>query len=174
LHSHPNYNARLARLFEFGMGEPIGWNDDELADVLRHQLKSSLLADLKPLASQMEALGLTIISADAPQLDKFEDLFNHPNPNLALLRLAKDFAKTADSHLEDPLPSAVATALYLLIIAVAMIRHSEKITVMSDAELRGGFEWTESQEWIDESLRNIAKTALALLDSPNGQATDFG
>ena len=160
---HRKQNPRLARLFEFAMGEPTDWDEEELGDVLRHQLKTSLLADLRPLASEIDALGLVTVSSAMPPPDTFDDLLGHPKPNLALLRLAKDFAKTADNRLEDPLPTAVARALYISIIAAAIVRHAEKISVMSDAELRSGFEWILAREWITEPLRQLARNALAEL-----------
>ena len=163
LRSNRHDNSRLDRLFELGMGQPVAWDDWELAAILRHQLTVSLLADLKPLASQLQHIGLASQSAGGGPPQTFADLLRHPKPNLALLRLAKDFAKTADARLEDPLPSPVTTALYLSVIAAALVRHSERISAMTDSELRAGFEWTASQPWIGARLRQLARRAVALL-----------
>ena len=160
---HRNHNPRLARLFEFGMGKQIDWRNDELADILREQLVSPLLADLRPLASQLDSLGLKSMSSSNPPLNTFGDLLRHPHPTLSLLSLAKDFAKTADGRLEDPLPPAVASALYTSIIAAAIVRHESKITAMDDAELRAGLEWVQNQDWIDDFMRQLARSALGVL-----------
>jgi len=165
LRSNRDNNSRLGRLFELGLGEPIHWSDEELADILRHQLRSSLLAELKPLASQVEPLGLAGNSPGVPPLNTFEDLLNHPSPNPMLLRIAKDFAKTADNRFDHGLPPAVATALYMCLIAAGIVRGVGKITLMDDSELRTGLEWVQNQAWIDESKRQLAADALGALKS---------
>ena len=163
MRSHRDNNSRLGRLFELGLGEPIHWSDEELADILRHELRSSLLGELKPLASQIESLGLVYSSPGVPPLNTFEDLLNHPNPNPVLLRIAKDFAKTADNRFDHDLPPAVATALYMCLIAAGIVRGIGKITLMDDSELRIGLEWVQKQAWIEESKRRLAADALDAL-----------
>ena len=152
---------RLEHLLAIGTGDFVDWGDRELADILQHQLQAPLLADLRPHASQIQSLGLENRGPDAMPLDTFGDLLSHPCPTLDLLRLAKDFAKGADSRINDPLPAAIAQALYLLVIAAALLAHGERITSMDDAALREGLAWVASQKWVDRSQRRIAANALA-------------
>ena len=162
MRQHPRYNNRLARFFEIASGKTVGWDDRELFDIFHHQLRAPLLADLRPLASELKSLGLSDVATCDPPLTTFADLLNHPCPKLSLLNLAKDFAKAADSRLETPLPSPVATALYILIIAAALVIHGKKITDMDHTAMQNGLTWVEHQDWIDATLRELAARAMAV------------
>jgi hypothetical protein len=153
---------RLGLLFAIGSGEVIGWDEAQLSRILRRQLKTSLLSELRPLASQIHALGIDISPGRRP-IETFDDLLKHPCPNVALLVLAKDFAKTVDCRLEDPLPTEVGSVLYLLLIAAALVRCSTKITKMDNNELREGFEWLQGCVWVDAPMRQLAADALGLI-----------
>jgi hypothetical protein len=151
----------LARLLAIGSGEFFGWGELELEEILRHQLRAPLLADLRPDASQIRKLGLEIAGSDPEPPETFGDLLDHPGPSVALLSLAKDYAKTADKRLDDPLPPPVAQALYVLLIAAAFVRLGERISTMDDAALRVSLSWAADQQWIEDSHRQLANDALA-------------
>ena len=153
----------LARLFEVGSGAVIGWDKSDLAEIFEHQLRSPLLPDLRPSADRIQSLGLAGRSNAGVPLKTFGDLLAHPAPPLPLLQLAKDFAKTADQRADHPLRAEVASALYELTIAAAILRHRTKMTTMAPADLKKGLEWTQQQPWIGIPFRQMAADALALL-----------
>lgn len=153
--------SSLARLFEISDGHPVEWSESDLPDIFYHQLSASLLNDLRPDANIIQSLGLKGDVKDEPPLHTFGDLLSHPSPPLALLKLAKDFAKLADDRPDDPLPPTVATTLYLLLIAAALVRCNERITAMSNTELRSALEWLEGHPWLNESMRQLALDAKA-------------
>lgn len=156
-------SSRLATLLEIGLGRFVGWNENDWAEILRHQLASPLLSELKPDAGRIRFLGIDAGSLCGFQLKTFADLLKHPKPPLPLLRLAKDFAKSADGRSGGPLPPEVAQALYVALIAIAIVRHGERITTMNDATLCRNLNWAIGSEWMDGSIRQIATEALATL-----------
>jgi hypothetical protein len=165
LSARPNDNqdSRLSRLFEIGFGNAVGWGEGELANILDHQLRAPILADLQPNATLLQSLGLGKVRRGDAALETFGDLLKHPRPPLLLLQLAKEFAKTADNQLFDPLPPPVAEALYLLIIAAALVRNGQRITTMDDEEFLTGLEWLANQQWIAAPWRELAADAQAAL-----------
>src|ERR1700722_6171663 len=124
-------SPNLARLFSIGKGSYLGWDEPELAKILRAQLRAPLLSSLKPKASEIHDLVAEARSSDSPLPETVGELLVHPNPPLSLLRLAKDFAKSSDSG-SDPVPPAVATALYTSVIAAALARHGKRISALDD------------------------------------------
>src|SRR5580658_4019825 len=98
-------SPQLAQLFAIGRGEFIGWGESDLAKILLAQLQAPLLASLKPSASEVQSIIGKANSVDPVLPERLGDLLAHPSPPLSLLRLAKDYAKSADSG-PDPLPPA--------------------------------------------------------------------
>jgi hypothetical protein len=145
----------------FCMTEGSGLKRTVLARIFRVQLGRPLLGALRPLATNLQSLGLAAPSLDGRPLETFGDLFQHPSPPLPLLRLAKDFAKCADTTTTaGQVPADIATALYFLTIATAILRHRSCITTLNIMELEEGLEWTSRQPWLDAPIRQVAATAL--------------
>jgi hypothetical protein len=155
----------LAGLFEICSGKSIGWGDADLTEIFEHQLRTPLLQDMRAAPAVIQLLDSAMFATLEQPLKTFGDLFRHSNPPIELLRSVKDFAKTSDGPMEDALPAPVASALYTLAIAAAMARLGARITTMSDAELRQGFDWVIAQSWIDAPIRQLAVEALATLRS---------
>jgi hypothetical protein len=148
----------LASLFEIYDANAIHWSEADLKEMFQHQLRTPLLEDLRPAPNMVQYLDSTVLAAGCQPLNTFGDLLRHSNPPIELLRLVKEFAKNSDG--DDALPSPVASAMYALIIATAMVRLDVRITTMNDAELRQGLHWVIAQAWIEQPMRQMAVEAF--------------
>ena len=99
-------------------------------------------------------------------LRTFGDLLHHRQPPLELLELTKRFAKDCRKHPDGSLPDEIATALYFLSIAAAIVKCGRRITGMDDQSLAYSLDWTLKQAWLDEPLGELLQAALAAVDSP--------
>jgi hypothetical protein len=145
---------RLARLFGLDERGRHLWQADELSHILAHQLSTPLFFDTSRL---------TAVTVGGQSLRSFGDLFRHPSPPLDLLRLTKEFAKASDDRVEDPLPPEIATVLYYGVIAVALVRHGQRISSLDDGRLREGIEWVLGQPWVDSETRRVFAEAAGVL-----------
>ncbi len=139
------------------------WHDDELAEILQHQLQAPLLFDL---AGVMESVDLTIPRDEMAAIGSFGELLQHSSPPLTLLKLMKEFAKSSDRAGEAPLPPEIATALYYASIAAALARHGERISRLTPDELHDGLEWGLQQPWLNNPgnpLRDLLAEALVIV-----------
>jgi hypothetical protein len=132
------------------------WREEELADILLHQLGVPLLFDLREMPA---------VADDAPTVlpGTFGSLLFDENPPLPLLRLMKEFAKSSDKGLHNPLPPPVATVLYYAAILAARIRHGAQISALTQQELESGLAWALRQRWIDERTRGFFRLGLDIL-----------
>jgi hypothetical protein len=96
-------------------------------------------------------------------LKSFSDLFHHPAPPIELLELVKNFAKANLDHPESGLPGEIASALYYISIASALIHLDSRISQLPDSDLRRGLRWTEEQAWLDEKTKGLLAQALKKL-----------
>lgn len=156
---HLNKLSNLSRLIAISAGRPVNWLDADLADILDHELSSSLLYVLKPPAELILSLGSEAAKVGAGNLATLGDLLRHPAPPISLLRLANDVANTADTREDDPLPARIGTALYFLTIAAAIVRYGKNISSMDETGVRTGLKWVSDQNWIAGSLRELAAAA---------------
>jgi hypothetical protein len=136
----------LARLFSAG-AQGTTWSHADLGAVLRHQLSAPLLVDLRRLPHWP--------GAEAGPSGNFGELLAHPCPPLELLRLTKEFAKAADQQEDRPLPVEVATMLYYAAIVAALVGCGERISRLSDDELRQGVAWALAQPFIAPQVRPL-------------------
>jgi hypothetical protein len=130
-----------------------------MADVLELPLAKWAKVEAIPARREIRVGSL----GGGPGITSIRDLLIHPQPPLNYLRAAKEMAKSADSRGSESLPPPVASALYLCMIATALVRYGQNITRMADPELRRGLGWVAKQQWIEESLRNLASDALLAL-----------
>ena len=151
--------TRLANLM--GLQDDLTlWSSEELGQILRHQMAAPLLVDLCPddAANRQKFQELTCNSS-AP-MESFDDLLHHPAPPLDLLMRAKRFAKASSHNPDSPLPQEVATVLYYLTMLTALLRCRQRITRMSDTDLRNGLEWVLRQPWITDEIRRMCDEGL--------------
>jgi hypothetical protein len=160
LHSTPK---GLAALFNSGSEGVRLWRPEELAAIFRHQLTAPVLVDLGrfDVGTAAKLKGLT--DSQGLLLKSFSELFHHPTPPLELLALTKDFAKANMNHPESALPGEVATAIYYLSIATAAVRLGERISQLTDADLRRGYAWTCAQHWVDPETKRLLLNAIECL-----------
>jgi len=151
---------QLSTLMASGEERAPLWRPEELAAIFRHQMSAPVLMDLGSFdprtASQLKAL----TAAQGLLLSSFADLFNHANPPVQLLQMVKDFAKTNLDHPESGLPREIATALYYLSIATALVRLETRISQLPDEDLLRGLRLTQEQSWLDERTKSLLAEAL--------------
>jgi hypothetical protein len=151
---------RLAHLLETsGKGGP-GWRAEDLAAIFRHQLSVPIADDLRDLSPDRTQELCSLASSQGVLLRSFADLFLHPHPPVELLALTKAFAKDHRKRPDSPLPPEIATMLYYASIAVAISRCGQRLTRLSDADLREGLTWARDQSWIDQRMRAVFEDAL--------------
>jgi len=139
------------------------WRPAELEALLRHQMAAPVQVDLSSLAPALAEQLRGLSDAQALTLRSFADLFQHPQPPVELLRLVKDFAKAAHESSEGPLPPEIARVLYYASIAAALARLKTRITSLSDVQLREGFGWVQTRDWIDPATKELVNQALPCL-----------
>jgi hypothetical protein len=159
------------RLFDLlGLGEDDGpqWGPDELAAIFRHQMSAPVLVDLGGFEPQKAARLRVLTEAQGLLVRSFADLFRHPSPPLELLRLTKDFAKANLNHPEALLPPEIATVLYYASLAAALVKRNERITRLSNADLREGLTRAVMHPWLDEETKQLLIEALRKLPPAHG------
>jgi hypothetical protein len=161
-------SAKVAGIMAVGETPARVWRPDELAAVFRHQMAAPVSVDLAALDPTLSGQLRVLSNATGLLLKSFNELLHHPNPPLELLRMVKDFAKLNRDRSESLLPGEVATVLYYLTIAAALVRLDERITTLSDHELKCGFIWAIEQKWIDDPARELLGLAEGKLPGTTG------
>lgn len=131
------------------------WKPEELGEVFQHQLAAPVELDLGSLGEEAtHGLGAALSTADPP-IWSFRDLFHHPRPPVALLKMTKEFAKACQGRPAGLLPEEIATMLYVLSIVTAWTRCGSRITKLDAEGLNYSLRWALDQTWVDESTRTI-------------------
>lgn len=159
---------KLAALMATGVEHATLWRADELAAMFRHQLSAPVVVDLGSFDARTATRLRTLSEAQGLLLKSFADLFHHPSPAKELLELVKDFAKTNLDHPESGLPTEIASVLYYTSIAAALVHLNERISKLSDTDLRNGLRWAQQQPWLDEKTRGLLAEASKKLSTGEG------
>jgi hypothetical protein len=155
----PGDAVSIARLFQVAeAADTSWWCKEDLNAILQHQLDVPLSFDRGQTAGA-ENGG----NPDQSMAQTFRDLLSSDQPSLELLQRLKEFAKSSDTRVQNPLPTPVALVLYYWAIVAARMRCEVKISRMSDADLRRGIAWITHQAWLDKSTRQFFGTALNAL-----------
>ena len=166
-HSAPVPPDRWARLVEVTDNVEWEWDQDELRDVLVHQLSAPVEFELEGVRSG----GSPATSpAELAAVHSFEELFQLASPPLELLRLTKDYAKAHLLHPDRTLAKEVATVLYYASTALALTCHNSRISTASDKVLCQNFQWCASQPWMDPALQKLFQKAMVRLSSCPAEA----
>jgi hypothetical protein len=144
------------------------WQPQELAAVLRHQLTAPIQFDLGQFDPAASARLRLLSESQGLLLQSFAELFRHPNPPIELLEMTKDFAKANRQAPAGVLPGEISAAIYYLSIAAAWVRRGVRISKLGDAELRAGFGWLRSQNWVDAEMRTLLGLACERLPAATG------
>jgi hypothetical protein len=155
----------LAEMMDAGDTDRVLWQEEEYGAILECQLSAPLDFDLSYLGEQTRERVRTLCSGQRPPITSFHDLLHHACPPVELLRLAKEFARAAQSrsdllppaHGVPLLPSDVALLLYTLSIVVAMTKCGCRITKLDDQALRHSFAWALNLSWVDEPTRELLR-----------------
>jgi hypothetical protein len=139
------------------------WQPEELGAIFRHQMSAPILVDLGGFDPVTAARLKTLSNAQSLLLKSFLDLFLHPVPPIELLTLTKDFAKGNMDQPDSSLPNDVAAVLYYVSIAAALVRLDQRITQLSDAELKRGLEWARGKTWVESRLLRLLDDAVQKL-----------
>lgn len=154
--------AKLAQLIASVNGKEGCWGPEELGDVLRHQLAAPLEVGGVSTVAQMVSISPEDERAIS-EIKNLADLFGHPRPPLALLELAKEFAKSNRECPHGPLPSEVAAVIYFAAIVTALLRCGKRITSLDDKSILAGLDWAVGQQWIGVQMRELFAEGRRLL-----------
>jgi hypothetical protein len=146
---------RLSEVFALGTDKEVSWSTEELRAILANQLSASLESELDYANPALTTKYLSLSQAGRPVPKNLEELFRDPHPSVTLLKLAKDFAKAAQKQPASAIPKDVALVLYYLSIAAGLARRGQRITQLTDDELRQGFDWAQKQPWLVEEARQL-------------------
>ncbi len=147
--------VRLSEVLALASGEKESWRPEELHDILAFQLSAPLEFELEHADRRLSTHFKSLSRAGQPPPRTLGELFRHLQPPVALLNLAKDYAKAAQKQPASGIPKNVALVLYYLSLAAALVRRGRRITQLNDSELRQGFDWALSQPWLVEEARTL-------------------
>ncbi|MFA9479850.1 hypothetical protein ACERK3_16325 [Phycisphaerales bacterium AB-hyl4] len=157
--------GRLACLLDLDVITEGGWLEADLAGILQHQLHAKLVVDDLKNTGHVEQ-SMATMEQNAPQ--SFAALLDHPTPPVAMLQLFKRFAKTSLNGNAGPLPAKVAAVLYYLSIALALLRHNQRISDLADAQLDEGLKWVIAQPWVTKEIKSVAMKGSDLVGGRDG------
>jgi hypothetical protein len=153
----------------------LSWSQDDLRQILAHQLDTPLLYDLGRVGADESSRGndssQTLVNSPCRT---FRDVIYGASPPLPVLELTKEFAKNADRRADAPLPAPVATFLYFGTISVALSVHGVRITSLGEAEISDGLRWLLGQDWLDDAGHALLSRGLAALGTQCRGAAQTG
>lgn len=150
----------LARLLDFDGSQTELWSPVEFREILKHQLGAPIIDDAHRLHVELGKQARAII----PREDlTFGEALLNSHSSQELLSLIKDFAKIHRQHVRNGFPQEIATVLYYTAIAAAFCHRSARISRLSDASLRAGWNWIVEQAWISQPIKSISSAALVRL-----------
>jgi len=147
----------LAAALDMARTNTFIWTPEELSQVWRHLLRSSIRVTMSSRPQLLESDGKPIPGADVA----LEVLLGAPAPSSALLAAVKEFAKPAEARGEETLPLEIARALYLAVIACAKVRSGLAISSLSPEKLGRGMKWMLQQTWLDPATIQLAERAAS-------------
>lgn len=159
----------LSSLLAAGEEDARLWRPDELAAIFKHQVSAPMLVDLGGFDPHTAARLKTLTEAQGLLLKSFADLIHHPAPPLELLELVKNFAKANVDHPESGMPAEIASALYYISIAAALVHRDARLSKLPDADLLRGWTWARGQAWLDEPTSQLLAQAIGKISAgPKG------
>ena len=148
------------------------WSEDELCDLLQHQLSASLVVDLEHLG-QLQMLAAAQLGEGArPPIRSFRDLFQHESPPIELLRLVKTFAQKLLRSPDPTLPRQIALLLYDAAILSARVHYQQRITRIPDDTLRQSAMELLSSPWMDEALGKLLSRGIEQIRPSPGKSPE--
>jgi hypothetical protein len=156
----------LSRLLQLEESSGERWQQNDVAEILRHQLAAPLEFDLGAAGPTVAQSVRRLSGSDDRRITSFADLLRHPCPPVELLDYAKQFFKPGPDGLHPSLPIEVATVLYYAVIATG-IRCGRRVSSLDDGAMRQGFAWAIRQPWLAVDLVPVFREGLERLDGGN-------
>src|SRR6201999_383346 len=101
----------------------------------------------------------TLTAAVESQIHTFGELFLHPNPPVAILKLAKTFFKSrAGAGGERHPEQQIAYIFYLIAILTALVRARTAVSSLTATDLQRGVAWSLRQSWLQGDPRNVLES----------------
>ncbi len=147
-----NLSDALSELIAFDAEGRAIWPAKQLEAMLREPLGIHGGESLQQLLSQAK-----------PPIHSVQELLEHPNPPLELLKAVKDLSKRHKADRQSVLSPEMGLLLYYGSIAAALVRRGQRITRLRDDDLRNGFTWVIKQSWAGEQVRELFRQALRKL-----------
>lgn len=162
-HLEQSSPGRLAQMLGVVFERDPAWTKDELGSVLAHQLDAPLRQELVRAFGPEAARNGRLVPTGQGPAQTFAGVLFDTEPDVVLLVQIKEFAKTQRATPQALIPRNVATVIYLLSIAAALVHGGERITSLQDPPLREAFEWALRLSWIDDNCSALlSKAALRL------------
>jgi hypothetical protein len=156
----------LARIMNLDEPTAEGWNERDLAAMVRHQMSAPLNFDLTSIelkATKAEARNQTLTGAANKRIQSFEELLFHREPALELLRLSKEFFKRRVKDCTKDSPEwQVAYLFYLLSILAAGTRTGQ-LSKLAPGEMCRAIRWALDQPWADAKTKELLSQAYQRL-----------
>jgi len=153
---------QLAKIMNLDEATPNGWDERDLAAMVRHQMSAPLTFDLTSIelkAAKAAARDESLTGAAKQRIKTFEDLLFHREPPLELLRLSKEFFKSRTKACrKDSAEWQVAYLFYLLSILAAGTRAA-RLSKLSPGELCRAIRWALDQPWVDGKTKELLSQA---------------
>jgi hypothetical protein len=149
----------LAPLLDDAASEII-WCADELGAVWRHQLAAAIEFDLGGWDATWGERLLALQTASGAPARTFGEILHHPQPDVELLVLVKEFAKAHWAHPGSLIPREISLALYYTAIAAARVRRGKVISSLDEATLIEGLRRVLGVPWLDDLTRSLLAEAM--------------
>jgi len=151
-------NERVPEDLEGSVGPPE-WTSDQLMQWYRRVLQAPIEETSRGVKTSREEVEKLAVEA-YPPIRTFIDLIRHEYPPLALIKTAKTFAK-ADYFKHHRLPPPVSLTLYFLMIVVAKLRYSQRISSQSNQQLKAAYAERVREPWLDDGTRRVFQLGLS-------------
>ncbi len=164
--------ARTALATLLGMDEhtTTQCSGDELAAMLRHQLSSSLKAELATLGPFAVDMVSALAGGPENRFHTFADVFNDESPPAELLTMIKDYARLGKNQ-GGALPADVWNVLYFAAIVAARARCKKNITQLADSAIIEGSRWVLAMTDLDDGFRQkVAADLQRMIEQTRGAA----
>jgi hypothetical protein len=103
-----------------------------------------------------------------PNANTATDLLTNPTVTLEQIRQAKSAYKTMRIVGEKSADRRIGARMYVAAIAAGLVRFGKRVSAQSDSALKRGLKDLLDDRKMPEALRQLAGTALAILNDPTG------
>jgi hypothetical protein len=149
----------LSELLDLRAPSAHKWPEADLRAMLEHLLSAPLPLALGVRPGHVEPL---LNGASLPPAFTLGDLYDHPAPPAALLRLVKDLAKSGANDPCSSLPADLLLLIYYAAVALARVRGVAGVSTIKAEPLERGMAWGAGLSWATPKFRSLFQTALQM------------